>query len=170
MSIRTFIEVLFKPGYPIQARELNNLQSILQNQIEEFGNHVFKEGSIVIPGQTTYIKNFFAIEIEDSFAGIPVSFYLDELVNEKITGQDSGVTAKIVKVLKSTESERGNNTIYVEYIDTSNDFSQKEFFDNETLLLNNSIQYGNSIINQNEGFALTINENATSVGSAFLVF
>jgi len=26
-------QVLFKPAYPIQARELNNLQSILQNQI-----------------------------------------------------------------------------------------------------------------------------------------
>ena len=44
--------VLFKPGYPVQARELTTLQSILQNQIEKFGTHFFKEGSKVIPGNT----------------------------------------------------------------------------------------------------------------------
>ena len=29
-------KVLFKPGAPVQARELSTLQSILQNQIEQF--------------------------------------------------------------------------------------------------------------------------------------
>ena len=33
----------------IQARELTQLQSILQNQVESFGSHMFKEGSMVIP-------------------------------------------------------------------------------------------------------------------------
>ena len=33
-----FYRVLFKPGYPVQARELTTLQSILQNQIENLGN------------------------------------------------------------------------------------------------------------------------------------
>ena len=32
-----FYKVLFKPGYPVQARELTGLQSILQNQIENYG-------------------------------------------------------------------------------------------------------------------------------------
>ena len=49
-----FYRVLFKPGYPIQARELTTLQSILQSQIESFGSHIFKEGSMVIPGGVTY--------------------------------------------------------------------------------------------------------------------
>ena len=40
-----FYRVLFKPGFPVQARELTGLQSILQNQIESFGSHMFKEGS-----------------------------------------------------------------------------------------------------------------------------
>ena len=50
-SNKNYYKVLFKPGYPVQARELTTLQSILQNQIEKFGNHIFKEGSVVIPGQ-----------------------------------------------------------------------------------------------------------------------
>ena len=42
-----FHRVLFRPGFSIQARELTTLQSILQNQIEEHGNHMFKDGSVV---------------------------------------------------------------------------------------------------------------------------
>ena len=49
-------KVLFKPAYPVQARELNNLQSILQNQIEKFGQHFFKEGAKVIPGNISYSR------------------------------------------------------------------------------------------------------------------
>ena len=54
-----YYKVLFKPGYPVQARELTTLQSILQNQIERFGQHFFKEGSKVIPGNTTYNKEYY---------------------------------------------------------------------------------------------------------------
>ena len=50
---KNYHKVLFKPGFPVQARELTTLQSILQNQIKDFGDHMFKEGSIVIPGAPT---------------------------------------------------------------------------------------------------------------------
>ncbi len=33
-----FYRVLFRPGFAVQARELTTLQTILQNQIEQFGN------------------------------------------------------------------------------------------------------------------------------------
>ena len=52
-----YYKVLFKPAYPVQARELNNLQSILQNQVEDMGQHFFKEGAKVIPGQLTYLSS-----------------------------------------------------------------------------------------------------------------
>ena len=44
---KNFNRILFKPAVPLQARELTQLQSILQNQIERFGSHIFKEGSII---------------------------------------------------------------------------------------------------------------------------
>ena len=55
---KDYYKVLFKPGYPVQARELTSLQSILQNQVEKFGQHFFKEGAKVIPGNTTYSTNY----------------------------------------------------------------------------------------------------------------
>ena len=67
-------KVLFKPGYPVQARELSGLQSILQNQIEKFGQHFFKEGAKVIPGNTAYSPEFFAVELNNSHLGVPVDY------------------------------------------------------------------------------------------------
>jgi len=44
---KNFNRVLFKPAVPLQARELTQLQTILQSQIERFGQYQFKEGSII---------------------------------------------------------------------------------------------------------------------------
>ena len=96
---KNFYRVLFKPGSPVQARELSTLQSILQNQIEQFGTHFFKEGSKVIPGNLTLDINFTCVQVEERFLGIPVSLYTDQLVGLKITGATSGVTALIQKIL-----------------------------------------------------------------------
>ena len=81
-----FYKVLFKPGTPVQARELSTLQSILQNQVEQFGTHFFKEGSKVIPGNLSYDNNYQCIELEDTFLGIPVELYQDQLQGLRITG------------------------------------------------------------------------------------
>ena len=53
-ELKNYQRVLFKPGLPIQSRELTTLQSILQSQVEKFGKHFFKEGAVVIPGQVAY--------------------------------------------------------------------------------------------------------------------
>ena len=74
-------KVLFKPSYPVQARELNNLQSILQNQVEKFGQHFFKEGAKVIPGNTAYNKRYYGIQLNNNYKGIPVSAYADQLLS-----------------------------------------------------------------------------------------
>ena len=75
-----FHKVLFKPGFPIQARELTTLQSILQNQVEKFGDHIFREGSKVIPGQLSYQSEYYSVQVEAGYFGIPVSFYADKLI------------------------------------------------------------------------------------------
>jgi hypothetical protein len=51
---KNYHKILFKPGYPVQARELTGVQSIIQNQIDRFGQHVFKDGAKVIPGNWSY--------------------------------------------------------------------------------------------------------------------
>lgn len=169
-----YYKVLFKPGYPVQARELTGLQSILQNQIEQFGNHLFKEGSVVIPGQVSYIDNYYAVEIQSEYLGINVLAYLTSLVGKTIRGENTGVRAYVVGVLSSSESERGNNTLYVNFLDS--DYltgSYQSFADDEVLILEeglfgtNEIDAGKSVVVQpGSGFAVTIPLNCNSIGSA----
>ena len=94
-SANNFYKVLFKPGFPVQARELTTLQSILQNQIEDFGSHIFKEGSIVIPGNIAYDGQFYAVKLNPTNSGVDVSVYINNFIGKKITGQTSGTTATI---------------------------------------------------------------------------
>ena len=48
---KNYKRVLFRPGFAIQARELTQLQSALQHQVEAHGSHILKERAMVIPGQ-----------------------------------------------------------------------------------------------------------------------
>ena len=92
-----FYRVLFKPGFPVQARELTTLQSMLQNQIESFGSHIFKEGSMVIPGNINYDGEYTCIKINTDHLGIDVINYANQLVGKRLRGQTSGVVASVDK-------------------------------------------------------------------------
>ena len=163
-----YYKVLFKPGYPVQARELTTLQSILQNQIEDVGNHLFKEGAAVIPGGVTYEKSFYGIQIQAEYLGVPVSLYLDQIVGKTITGATSGVTATVVTYITNEESERGNFTLYLNYQNSSStDAATSTFLDGEVLLTNTAITYATTFISAGEGFAVATPQQAAIVGSAF---
>jgi hypothetical protein len=164
---KDYYKVLFKPGYPIQARELTTLQSILQNQVEQFGNNIFKEGSIVIPGQPSIDIPFPAVEIEPTFNGAPISLYFDQLLGTTLRGATSGVSARVIYLLKNTESDRGNYTLYLQYLESGGaDFNNKVFSDSETLIAEKEVSYGNFTIPVGQGICNTIATNATSNGSS----
>jgi hypothetical protein len=164
-------KVLFKPGVPVQARELTTLQSILQNQIGKFGQHFFKEGAKVIPGNTGYTQLYRCVQLQNIFLGVPVEAYVDQLVGTKITGQTSGVTAFVDRVLLSQESERGNLTLYINYLGSSTQNNASEvFLDGESLFSNTTITsglLGNTSISAGQPFAVTLANNSTATGSSF---
>ena len=93
-----FNRVLFRPGFAVQARELTSLQSILQDQIESQGSHIFKEGSVVIPGQVSYSDNYTTLQLNSTFGGedvVPSQFY-NATSPVTITGSTTGVKAKVI--------------------------------------------------------------------------
>ena len=161
-----FHKVLFKPGFPVQARELTTLQSILQNQIEKFGDHFFKEGSQVIPGATGVDFSYYGVRIDSSFFGVPVASYLDKLVGISIKGSTSGVTATVSKVLDSTESEQGFVTLYVKYLNSNPNSEYQVFQPGESLITNSNIIYGSTLIQAGSTFANTVSTSASFKASA----
>ena len=168
-SSKNFNRVLFKPGSPIQARELTTLQSILQGQIEKFGKHIFKEGSMVVPGVFKYDNQYTSIKIESTFFGVPVELYYDKLVGLSIKGKTSGITAKVVKVLSSSTSVTSNTTLFIKYEKSSDDFLSEQFLNGETLTTLADFTYGTTTIANGSDFATAISSGATSIGSAFTI-
>ena len=142
---KDFYKVLFKPGYPVQARELTTLQSFLQNQVEQFGNHVFKDGSVVIPGQLSYNK-FEAVKVLPSYLGVDVDQYLTLLVGQKIVGNDSKVQAKIEYCLPAGTLDNEFDTLYVSYLATG--IGNQETFNSEERLNLSSAFTSGSIVFQ----------------------
>ena len=160
-------KVLFKPGTPIQSRELTTLQSILQNQIEKFGKHFFKEGSMVIPGQIGYDDQYYSVQIDESHLGIPVSSYIEKFIGKSIQGETSGVTAVVENYITNEQSERGNYTLYIKYKNSSSsNFTTRSFIDGENLISLEDVDYSLSTIQRNTSFATAIISNSTSIGSA----
>ena len=162
-----FYRVLFKPGFPVQARELTTLQSILQNQIESFGSHIFKEGSMVIPGGVTFDANYNSVRLNYDHLGIDVNIYANNLVGKKLRGQTSGVVAVVDKWLDVSESEGITDlTLFVRYLNADNDGEVVPFTDGEVLITEESFTYGNTTVNAGETIASLVDEDATAVGTS----
>ena len=160
-----FYRVLFKPGFPVQARELTQLQSILQNQIESFGSHLFKEGSMVIPGGITYDDAYYAIKINPDHLGVDISLYLDKLKGVTIQGQNSGVTAVVDNYVLPPNLNVEQPTLFVKYRSAGADEVFTTFEDSELLITQSNIQYGNTIINQGSTVATVFSLGASAIGT-----
>ena len=167
---KNFYRVLFRPGFPIQARELTQTQSIMQNQIENVGSHLFKDGAMVIPGQVGYDLAVDAIMLQESFLGADVELYRTQLENKIITGLTSGVKAKVLFSVSETASEKGYITLYVKYIESGGDAqTQQTFTNNEQLITDTEITFGTTLIEVGSPFAQLLPTAAIQTGSAAYV-
>jgi hypothetical protein len=164
---KNYYRVLFNPGKPVQTRELITLQSILQNQIESFGSHMFKEGSMVIPGGVTYDSDYFAVQLNPDHLGLDVSVYVNNFVGKKIQGQSSNITAIVDGYeLPGDINNLDNLTLYVKYLNSNSSNEISQFEDGELLISLEDVSYGNTTITSGSSFASLISFNATSIGAA----
>ena len=97
---KNYHRILFKPGYAVQARELTQLQTQLQDQISKFGKHVFTNGSLVLGGGRTFDNETLSLKINPAYNGSAVDPTLFE--GKTIVGETSGVKASIKLALPAT--------------------------------------------------------------------
>ena len=168
-SEKNFHKVLYKPGFPVQARELSTQQSILQNQIESFGDHIFKEGSVVIPGGIGFDNQFNAVKLNNTNFNVDISVYIKDFIGKRIIGSESGIEA-IVKFVSLPDGVNVDYvTLYVNYVSADSNSVITTFSDGESLSSNEDVIYGNTTINANTPFASLISTEATAVGSAAFI-
>jgi hypothetical protein len=142
---KNFYKVLFRPGYSIQTRELTSLQSILQNQIENYGKFQFKQGDLVIPGEVglntrlNYVKlssvSEVAVNVDDNI--VFQKYDIKKLVGQQLQGITSGVVANILAAEYGSDSE--SDTLFVKYSTSGNSGIEDTFRQGETLEVINGI-------------------------------
>ena len=148
---KQFHRVLFRPAFAVQARELTQSQTIVQNQIEKLGDHFFEKGAMVIPGEIGYDLNYYAVKL----SSIDSTNTLAQFTNGTVlTGGTSGITATIVNQVATDGTDP--DTLFVKYNKSGGtNKNENSFTDGETITGTNS-----------DSIALTAIVNTTATGSA----
>lgn len=153
-SSKNYYRILFKPGAAVQARELTQLQTILQNQIEKFGDNIFKRGTIIEGCSLTYHATLPYVKIKDSEAdGTPVNVAIYENLYVR---NSANVSAYIVKAIAGFETRAPDlNTLYVKYNSSGNDNNTATFSPDETLTVYDPISniFKFNVIDGSTGFS-----------------
>ena len=107
--------ILFNSGRALQARELTQMQTIIQEEISRFGRNIFKDGASVNPGGPTVDNAFEFIKLDTSVNTLPTD--TSTLVGLEFTGSTSSIKARVIRVETASGSDPA--TIYVQYTDTN---------------------------------------------------
>ncbi len=121
---KNYHRILFKPGYSVQARELTQSQTILQNQITSFADAIFAQNTPVSGGKITINQNVYFLKLNattpSGLTTIAASFE-----NGTIYSQDGSVVAKVITFAEATSTSIGVDgdppTLMITYI-TGNKF------------------------------------------------
>ena len=135
-----YYRILYKPGFAVQGRELTQMQTILQKQVDRFGKHIFREGSIVLPEDFVIRQNIEKVDyvkIKDVDVGnndVTISSFLNKTLICPVTN----VTAYVVNVADGSSSNTNTKTLYVRYLSSSNTNSDISTFRADDILSTNT--------------------------------
>ena len=112
---KNYHRILFKPGFSVQARELTQLQTALQAQIDRHGQYSFKDGSRVINGKTTLNVQYDYIKLESSYTHSSTTFNSDtdlttasNIVGTVVTGTANSTNQVTAEVLAAYAAGSGD--------------------------------------------------------------
>ena len=97
---KNFHRILFKPGRAVQARELTQAQTILQDQITKFADNIFKQNSPVSGGQVTTNFDCYYIKLQETFNNSAVD--VNTLNGLLMTNADGTIKARVIAVAPAT--------------------------------------------------------------------
>ena len=116
---KNYVKILFKPGYSVQVRELNQMQSMLQDQIHRLGSTLYTQDKAILGCKVNFIPKIHRLDFD-----LVLDENLDkETVLENITTITSTVNGLSATVLgyKDIEEETGLPDavrFYIKYINS----------------------------------------------------
>ena len=130
---KKFHRILFRPSFAVQARELTQSQTQLQNQIERVSDHLFDKGAMIIPGEIGYDLDYYAVKLTSLGSGNTLAQFTNGTV---LTGGSSGVKAEVVNTVATDGTDP--DTLFVKYRDSGTSKTATSFSDGETITGTNS--------------------------------
>ena len=127
-SSKNYLRVLFQPGRAVQTRELNQMQSAIQNQIDKFGSHIFVEGTPVLDGKIDIDNTVQWVDVTlTSAAATAAADTSRPLIGKKIFARASGTGydgADVSATIMDYELKSDNDyRLYVRYTSQATDFA-----------------------------------------------
>ena len=166
---KNFHKVLFRAGRPLQARELTQSQSILQDQIEKFGGHFFKEGSIVQGAEANIDMDVYYVKVQSSnpnvgYGDTSVEGYRESFHGKYIRGGSTGVVAKVITSIAETSTD--SITLIVKAYSRGTDSKGSFIFVGDETLREVTIDGAGAVTNNegNENFFKTVTEENVPTG------
>ena len=167
---KNFHKVLFRAGRPLQARELTQSQSILQDQVERFGSHFFKEGSIVQGAESNIDMDIYFVKVQadnpnnagdDSAEGYRETFH-----GKLLRGKTTGVVAKVITSVAATSTD--SLTLFVKSYKSGTDLAGSFIFggDEELEEVTVTENTGAIVSASNNNEFKTVTETLTPTGRA----
>ena len=132
-----FHKILFKPGVAVQARELTQIQSILQNQVTKFADHIFEDGSVVDGAAHTIDFNVTYFKIAESFNNGAIVFDNDIIGKYLIVNSEDTVNPDNRKYLIKAVTQKTDTdpkTIYATLISGGSSASASKYVSNNVRL------------------------------------
>lgn len=145
---KRFHRILFKAGQTVQARELSQVQDILNDQVESIGSHLFKNGSSVIQGDFTVKTKLKSLNFTITSGSLPSSIDNDKPIT--IVGLTSNVEATITKL--------NVNNCFIEVVKSGLEGESNSFSSGEVLVFS-------SLVNGVETELARATETAQGLGS-----
>lgn len=134
---KNFYRLIFRPGYAVQGRELTQLQTILQAQIERFGNHIFKNGSPVLGGAIRLDTSGSHLNLATTYANTQITAASFKANTINYGSGNVKVRAYTFDTAEATSSEPP--TLFVKY------FSGDEFSNVDTIAVSSG-QYKANVV------------------------
>ena len=181
---KQFYKILFKPGYAVQARELTQLQTILQNQVEQFGDNIYQEGTIIKGCNFTNLDGLQFVKLADK-TGFDVEQYISgpdtAVVNGVVTDVDvvfeinnsAGLRASIISASRGFETRAPDlNTFYINYLNTATNGTAR-FVRGESLTITKFVYNGSVLVpslqegGSGDDWTISVTAQANEVGKSF---
>ena len=128
---KNYLRILFQPGFAVQTRELNQMQSILQAQIDRFGTTFYRDGTNVLDGEAAYKDEVLYLEVTPPSGVTADQLVTSAILQKSLELRPTSAANLYVRILHAEKISSTNVRLFVTPVEL--------YFDSPSVTLNNII-------------------------------